>query len=281
MKTKVPTLKQATAITYKRRKNGMPSAKDFLTSMKHNIESLGDIKVTKVTTSLISRMNDYNMKRPNNSEVVNKKMGHLRLVLDDMKDDGFLKKLPEFPKPRPVKKNHKVNYLTVEMEQELLDKLEEWELFEHRDVFKCLIDLGCRVSELLMLEKRFVDYKKNQIIFIQRKNGKPVGVPMSNKVQSILKPYYDRCNTCERLFKHDYYWANSVFQKVKKELGYGDKKYYKIHIFRDTTASRLVQAGVHLLVVKDWLGHENVSMTEKYSHLAPTALHSVVGVLNA
>ena len=70
MKKKVPTLREAARITYKRRKNGDISAKDFLNSMNHNVEALGNIPVNKITTSMISKMNDYNKARPNCNEVV-------------------------------------------------------------------------------------------------------------------------------------------------------------------------------------------------------------------
>jgi site-specific recombinase XerD len=42
----------------------------------------------------------------------------------------------------------------------------------------------------------------------------------------------------------------------------------------------LVQRGVPILLVKDWLGHEDIENTMIYAHLAPKALHSVVEVLN-
>ena len=279
MKKKVPTLKDAVRITYRRRKNGDVSAKDFLTSMRHNVQALGDIPVNKITTSLINKMNDYNKSRPNCNEVVNKKMGHLKLVLEDCRDDGYIT-MPEFPKPRRVKKNKKVHYLTADMERELISYLTCFNHHEHRDVFKCLIDIGCRVMELLTLEKRFVDFDKNQITFQYRKNGRPNTVPMTNAVRSIIKPYYNKCNSLDLLFDHDYYWASSIFAKAKKELGYSKHKWYKIHLFRDTCGSRLAQAGIQLLIIRDWLGHEDVQMTEKYSHLAPDSMHQVVGVLN-
>ena len=43
------------------------------------------------------------------------------------------------------------------------------------------------------------------------------------------------------------------------------------HTFRDTYASRLVQAGVSLLKVQTLLGHSDPSMTQKYAHLCPDA----------
>ena len=107
--------------------------------------------------------------RPNCEEVVNKKMGHLKLVLDDCKDDGHLT-MPEFPKPLKVKKNKKVHYLTDDMEIELLDKVTELGHHEHRDVFKCLIDLGAGSWSYSLLKKRFIDFeKKSDYISIQEK----------------------------------------------------------------------------------------------------------------
>lgn len=43
-----------------------------------------------------------------------------------------------------------------------------------------------------------------------------------------------------------------------------------LHTCRDTFASWLVQEGVPIYKVSDWLGHSTVKVTERYAHLAPT-----------
>ena len=103
---------------------------------------------------------------------------------------------------------------------------------------------------------------------------------MSNRVQSIIKKYYDNCKDFDRLFSLRYDRVNGFWQGARKALGYADKKFYTLHLCRHTTASRLVQRGVPLLLVKDWLGHEAIKTTMIYAHLQPRALHSVVEVLN-
>jgi site-specific recombinase XerD len=41
------------------------------------------------------------------------------------------------------------------------------------------------------------------------------------------------------------------------------------HDLRHSFASQLVSAGVRLRQVQDWLGHSTITMTMRYSHLAP------------
>ena len=278
MKTKMPTLSEATRVVYKRRKNGTKSATNFLIGMKHNIKALGDLPVNKITRPMVNKMMDIlKQERKNSNAVVNQKMGYLRVVLQEMEEDGYIEMI-KFPKPRPTK-NTKVHYLTKDMEDDLL----AW-LLDHDEkafhIVQALIDLGCRVNELLNLERRFVDMPNNQINFNDRKNDKAVAVPMTQRVIVIMQAYSMGKKPTDKLFDVDYSWLNGIWQKARKELGYAKEKYYTIHLCRHTCASRLVQRGVPILLVKDWLGHEDIENTMIYAHLAPKALHSVVEVLN-
>ena len=295
----MPTLSEATRVVYKRRKNGTKSATNFLIGMKHNIKALGDLPVNKITRPMVNKMMDIlKAEHKNSNAVVNQKMGYLRVVLQEMEEDGFIEMI-KMPKPRPTK-NTKVHYLTKDMEEELLawfergknykpDKLCKIALhnlqvikegLEARDIIICLIDLGCRVNELLNLEKRFVDFDNNQINFNDRKNDQAVAVPMTDRVRLIIKKYYDNCKDFDKLFSLNYSRMYGFWQAARESLGYADKKFYTIHLCRHTCASRLVQRGVPILLVKDWLGHEDIENTMIYAHLAPKALPSVVEVLN-
>jgi len=279
MKKTIPTLSEATRIVYKRQYNGTDSAKNFLTAMNHNIQAIGDIRVDKITTPVVNKMMDYLLLKLKNSKaVVNTKRGYLKTVLDHMIDDGYIDKV-RLPKRHRIKKQ-KVEYLTKDMEVELLDYLLVNEHREAKDIVECLIDLGCRVSELLGLEKRYVDFDNNQINFNERKNDNAVAVPMTKRVRDILTYHCYSLKDFDRVFSLEYDQLNGIWQQARKSLGYADKKFYTLHLCRHTTASRLVQRGVPLLLVKDWLGHEDIKTTMIYAHLQPRALHSVVGVLN-
>ena len=276
----MPTLSEATNLVYKRRYNGEDSATNFLIAMKYNIKAIGNLQVNKITKQHIKKLMDYHrFTRKNSKQVTNTKVGYLKTVLDEMIEDGFIKDV-SFPR-RLKEKKQKVHYLTEDMERELLSWLNCMQRNrEAKDIIECLIDLGCRVNELLNLEKRFVDFDNNQINFNDRKNDNAVAVPMTNRVKSILRKYYREVKDFDKLFTLNYPELNAIWQKARTDLGYADKKFYTLHLCRHTCASRLVQRGCQLLLVKDWLGHEDIKTTMIYAHLAPKALHSIVGVLN-
>ena len=274
----MPTLSEATRVVCRRRYSDSKSIDNFVIAMTHNIKALGDLPVNKITRPMVNKMMDkLQQEFKNSNAVVNRKMGYLRVVLQEMEEDGFIEMI-KMPKPRPTK-NTKVHYLTKDMEDDLL----AWFLDHDEKAFhivQALIDLGCRVNELLNLERRFVDMPNNQINFNDRKNDKAVAVPMTQRVIVIMQIYSMGKKPTDKLFDVDYSWLNGIWQKARKELGYAKEKYYTIHLCRHTCASRLVQRGVPILLVKDWLGHEDIENTMIYAHLAPKALHSVVGVLN-
>jgi len=49
---------------------------------------------------------------------------------------------------------------------------------------------------------------------------------------------------------------------------------------RHTCASRLVNKGVDLYVVKEYLGHSSIQVTERYAHLSPDKLAHAATILD-
>jgi len=245
-----PRLSQAVRTVFNRRKRGTPDADYYLMRMDHNIRAIGDLPVNQITTPLINVLIDYHRETFDNSnKTINKKVSNLKITLE-------------------------------EMEVQLLDTFTHWGLHEHHDFVKCLIDLGPRRGELLGLEKRFVDFNLKQITFPDRKCDNPVSVPMTDVVVKILTPYYLRSRPTDKLFPYKPDWITSIWNRVRDHLGYAEKEWYVPHLCRHTCATRLVQRGVPLGVVKDWMGHESIQATMIYAHHAPKQLHEAVKVLN-
>jgi integrase len=55
---------------------------------------------------------------------------------------------------------------------------------------------------------------------------------------------------------------------------------FVFHDLRHTFASHLVMAGVDLMTVKEFLGHKDIKMTLRYSHLVPDYKRSAIDRLD-
>jgi site-specific recombinase XerD len=80
--------------------------------------------------------------------------------------------------------------------------------------------------------------------------------------------------------------VSNTFAKIVEELGFNkkvsdDRQKVVFHTLRHTYASRLVMSGVDLYTVQKLMGHSTISMTERYSHLAPDHLKKAVKMLVA
>jgi site-specific recombinase XerD len=75
------------------------------------------------------------------------------------------------------------------------------------------------------------------------------------------------------------YQAENAWRWVRKEMGLEKDFEFILHCLRHTCASRLVNNGIDLYVVKEWLGHSTIQVTERYAHLSPGKLAHAASVL--
>ena len=163
-----------------------------------------------------------------------------------------------------------------------------WGLKDHLDVFCCLMDLGVRQGELFSMREEninldFVDQASGKtfpiVTFWLTKTSHPRTIPMSNRVVEVIKSRVSG-QTSRLLFPYNVSWFKKGWDRVRDRLGKADDKTFTPHICRHTAASLLVQKGVPLKVVQEWLGHQDIKMTLRYAHLAPTSLIAGVDVIN-
>jgi integrase len=71
--------------------------------------------------------------------------------------------------------------------------------------------------------------------------------------------------------------VTKTFARAVKRAGIDD---FTFHDLRHTFASRLVMAGVDLATVKELMGHKHITMTLRYTHLAPGHKRSAIAALD-
>ena len=131
------------------------------------------------------------------------------------------------------------------------------------DIFQILIYTGFRLSELWELKVNDIDFEHNILSLWKTKTNKPRSIPIVPKIKGILEKYISIARRAgkEELFSN---WYNKkfelIFQKAKKEIGLGTDTQLVPHVLRHTCATRLVQSGVSLPIVKEWLGHSDISV---------------------
>lgn len=148
---------------------------------------------------------------------------------------------------------------------------------EVADLVEVLVDTGCRLSEVLDLRYEDVNFETNLISIWINKGDKPRSIPMTVRVGTILQTR--RIKVASKPFTVDRDQAENAWTWVRKTMGLSGDKEFVLHALRHTTATRLIDKGIDLYTVKEWLGHSTIQVTERYAHLNPAKFTHAVTVL--
>jgi integrase len=156
------------------------------------------------------------------------------------------------------------------------------------------LNTGCRKEEILSLKWEQVDMKHGFINLTKTKNGEGRQIPINETLRDMLKGLPRRLDVpwifYEVVQKRDKVTGQDKeiikrFGDVKRSFNTACRKAgihdFVFHSLRHTFASHLVMGGVDLTTVSRLMGHKSLTMTLRYSHLAPNHLTSAVNVLNS
>ena len=130
---------------------------------------------------------------------------------------------------------------------------------------------GMRAAEQFELEWTQVDVERRILTLNKTKNGTTRHIPLNSTALAALEALR-KASSGPRVFPsarnedEGLRGARGWFLSALEDAGVKD---YTWHCNRHTFASRLVMAGVDIRTVGELLGHKSLSMTMRYSHLAP------------
>ncbi len=122
-----------------------------------------------------------------------------------------------------------------------------------------------------------INLTSNLLTVWKSKNDKARSVPLTARAKGILESR--QLSNPERPFPYKLWQVENVWKWLREKMHLEGDKEYVPHSLRHTCASRLVNAGVDLYVVKEWLGHSSIKVTERYAHLSPVKLVQAVKAL--
>ncbi len=188
--------------------------------------------------------------------------------------------LKKIRKVKPLRgENKRLRFLSQDEIQALLNSCEP---HLYPIVFTAL-NTGMRKSEILNLKWQQIDLKHGFILLEKTKNGERREIPMNEPLKQMFRELFT-----DRKLDTEYVFANPKtgrpytkdlkrsFHTACRKAGIRD---FKFHDLRHTFASQLVMNGVDLKTVQELLGHKDIKMTLRYSHLSHAHKKEAVNVL--
>jgi site-specific recombinase XerD len=147
-----------------------------------------------------------------------------------------------------------------------------------------LYDTGARVQEIIDTSVGDVTLQSPAVITLTGKGNKTRRVPLMENTVLLLQNYLQE-NHLDKSWKNAQpLFANNQHRKLTKEgIAYIIAKYVasarqastlvppkvKAHMFRHSKAMHLLQAGINLIYIRDFLGHVDLKTTEIYARVDP------------
>jgi site-specific recombinase XerD len=187
--------------------------------------------------------------------------------------------VPMKKKPKPV-----IPFLVADEMKVLLEQPDRARESGKRDLvlMAVLYDTAARVQELIDLTRRDIRLDKPAVITLHGKGQKTRQVPIMENTTDLLTEYLRHCNQTGGCAPQD---ATVFYNQQKKKLtrrgvAYIINKYVAMarnhpdfhndgtitpHVFRHSRAVHMLQAGINLVYIRDFLGHSNITSTEIYA----------------
>ena len=184
----------------------------------------------------------------------------------------------------PIKKAEKklIEHLSPESMKHLLEQPDKGSAKGRRDLtlLSVLYDTGARVQELIDIKVCDLTLESPSVVELTGKGNKVRRVPLMKNTVALLQAYLSG-NGLDKQWKNQYpLFVNNQHKKLTKEgVAYILNKYVTMirmkfpglpehvhpHVLRHSKAMHLLQAGVNLIYIRDFLGHVDIRTTEIYA----------------
>jgi integrase len=250
-------------------------------------EQLGDPLLREVDDTVVERAKRLLREGGRDVATINRYIAHLRKLMRTAK---LVWKEPlELPYFRLQKENNGRTRIISHEEEEALMKAflgmiegapkARKSKGDYADLLAVLLSTGMRLGEAVDLTWDHLNFDERLILLTPdiTKSSKPRTIPMIDRAFAVFKRRKDQ--DFEKPFPFTVDQAEKAWQYARRVLGIEDPDFCW-HSCRHTFASRLLLAGEDLYPVSKLLGHSNITVTERYSHLCIKQLRRAVDRIN-
>jgi len=224
---------------------------------------------------------------------VNQEIKRLRHMLNKAIEWKYLKENPCKGIKNLKEPPGRIRYITPEELERLLSNCDTACLLENphnkerkfskllsvflKPVVLTALHTGFRRGEILSLKWKNIDYKERRITTEATKNNERKMVPINNTLYGVLKALPVHLGTDLVFPEISGLQLTVAFHRACNRAGIKD---FRFHDLRHTFASYLTMGGENLRTVQTLLGHKDLRMTMRYSHLSPEHLREAVSRLD-
>ena len=258
----------------------------YSASLKHLIPFFGDLTLLSISRKEISKYKILRKDEGAKPATINRELAMLSkaftLALEDWEwISGNNKPFSKIPYEK--ENNERDRWLTEDEEKSLLENSSEW----LREIVVFALNTGLRQGELLSLEWNRVNLFRRTILIHKTKNGKPKTVPLNKNAMDVIA-----CRAKEKVrkLKNDFVFLSSHGTKIdrhnlRRAFNNATRKAeienFTFHDLRHCFCTKLAQRGVDIYKIAKLAGHEDIRMTQRYSHHCPESLRDGVEILEA
>ena len=260
--------------------------KSYASSLKHLIPFFGDLNLLSISRKKISEYKVLRLDEGARPSSLNRELAMVSkaftLALEDWDlISGNDKPFSKMPYER--ENNERDRWLTEDEEKKLLESCPEW----LREIISFALNTGLRQGELLSLEWSRVSLFRKTILIQKTKNGKPKTVPLNQIAMDVIMRKSDEK---VRKLNNDFVFVSSHGTKIDRHnlrrafnnaVRTAEIEDFKFHDLRHCFCTKLAQRGVDIYKIAKLAGHEDIRMTQRYSHHCPESLRDGVEALEA
>lgn len=271
-------------------RNGQCNAEDFL----HFVAQQGINEINHITSVHLADYQNYLNQKPNQNKggtlspkTVHHNFRYLNHFFFQLKEkqqitvnpfDSFVYKYPNVP---PQER-------TVLTQKEIQELYKQAEPGLEEALLALAYGCGLRAGEIEKLNIEDIRFKDHLLIVKQGKGNKRRVVPLARKVSEQLEYYLNirllenvktksfLLNFKKRRFREhngNYLLKKLVKQSQNTEL---QQKEISLHVLRHSIATHLIEEGLSLEKVRDFLGHYQIETTEIYTHISQNQINKLI-----
>lgn len=236
-------------------------------------------------------VDDYILYLKNNTNLgdvsINTRLRGLKAILNYMMKLDYIKTfhITIIKADKPIIETYTVAELKLLLEKPNLNKC-KFSHYRNWVIVNTFISTGMRLSSLINIQVKDLDFDNDVICLTHMKTRRPLMLPMSNTLRSVLLEYlqyrhFEKDN--DWLFCSEYGYKLTVNTLGKALRDYNRKQGVMktgIHKFRHTFAKMYLQNGGSIFKLQKILQHKTLSMTKEYVEIFTSDLQKNFNTFN-